>query len=88
MSTLSVRLPDDVANRLKDSANNRNVSLNELISELSTRALLEEETKQQFIAAQLRENRKRGLQILDELGSNVGINYLMHFTKPLTNERN
>jgi predicted transcriptional regulator len=67
MSTLSVRLPDDVANSLKDLASNRNVSLNKLMNELSTRALLEEEARQQFLAAQLRGNRKRGLKILDEL---------------------
>jgi len=67
MSTLSVRLPDDVANRLKDLARNRKVSLNKLMNELSTRALLEEEAKQQFFAAQLRGSRKRGLKMLDEL---------------------
>ena len=67
MSTLSVRLPDDIANRLKDLASNRNVSLNKLMNELSTRALLEEEAKQQFLAAQLRGSRERGLKMLDEL---------------------
>ena len=67
MSTLSVRLPNDIADRLKDLASNRNVSLNKLMNELSTRALLEEEAKQQFLAAQLRGSRKRGLKMLDEL---------------------
>ncbi len=67
MSTLSVRLPDDVADRLKNLASNRKVSLNKLMNELSTKALLEEEAKQQFLAAQLRGNRKRGLKMLDEL---------------------
>lgn len=67
MSTLSVRLPDDVAERLKNLASKRNVSVNKLMNELSTRALLEEEAKQQFLAAQLRGSRKRGLKMLDEL---------------------
>jgi predicted transcriptional regulator len=67
MSTLSVRLPDDIAERLKNLANKRNVSVNKLMNELSTRALLEEEARQQFLAAQLRGSRKRGLKMLDEL---------------------
>jgi predicted transcriptional regulator len=67
MSTLSVRLPDDIANRLKSLASNRNISVNKLINELSTRALAEEEAKQQFLAAQLRGDPKRGLKLLDEL---------------------
>jgi len=67
MSTLSVRLPDDISDRLKSLANSRHISLNKLMYELSTRALVEEEAKQQFLAAQLRGNRKRGLKLLDEL---------------------
>ena len=49
MSTLSVRLPDDVASRLKSLAHSRNISLNKLMNELSTRILVEEEAKQQFL---------------------------------------
>lgn len=67
MSTLSVRLPDDMAERLKSLAKTRKISVNKLIYELSTRALAEEEAKQQFLAAQLRGNRERGLNFLDEL---------------------
>ena len=69
MSTLSVRLPDDIADRLKSLAHSRNISLNKLMYELSTRILMEEEAKQQFLAAQLRGKRKRGLRMLDELDS-------------------
>jgi predicted transcriptional regulator len=69
MSTLSVRLPDDIADRLKSLAHSRNISLNKLMYELSTRILVEEEAKQRFLAAQLRGKRKRGLQMLDELDS-------------------
>lgn len=67
MSTLSVRLPDDMAQRLKSIAKNRDISLNKLMFELSTQALAEEEARQRFVAAQLRGNRQRGLQMLDEL---------------------
>lgn len=67
MSTLSVRLPDDMAERLKSLAKARKISVNKLIYELSTRALAEEEAKQQFLAAQLRGSRERGLKFLEEL---------------------
>ena len=67
MSTLSVRLPDDIACRLKSLAQQRKMSLNKLMNELSVRALAEQESKQQFLASQLRGNRQRGLQLLDEL---------------------
>ena len=67
MTTLSIRLPDDMAERLKHIAKVRDISLNKLIFELSTQALAEEEAKQRFMAAQLRGNPNRALQLLDEL---------------------
>ncbi len=67
MSTFSVRLPDEIAERLKNLANKHNVSVNKLMNELLTRALLEEEAKQQFLTSELRGSRKRGLKMLDEL---------------------
>lgn len=67
MTTLSIRLPYDVAERLKDIAKARGISLNKLMFELSTQVLAEEEAKQRFLAAQLPGNPKRALQLLDEL---------------------
>ncbi len=67
MTTLSIRLPEDVADRLKKIAKHRDISLNKLMFELSTQVLAEEEAKQRFLAAQLRGNPKRALQLLDEL---------------------
>jgi predicted transcriptional regulator len=67
MKTLSIRLPDDIAERLKNIAKIRDISLNKLMFELSTQFLAEEDVKQQFLAAQLRGNQKRALQLLDEL---------------------
>jgi predicted transcriptional regulator len=67
MTTLSIRLPDDVAERLKNIAKHRDISLNKLMFELSTQVLAEEEAKQRFLAAQLRGNPERALQLLDEL---------------------
>lgn len=67
MTTLSIRLPDDMAERLKNIAKHRDISLNKLMFELSTQVLAEEEAKQRFLAAQLRGNPERALQLLDEL---------------------
>jgi predicted transcriptional regulator len=67
MTTLSIRLPDDMADRLKNIAKHRDISLNKLMFELSTQILAEEEAKQRFLAAQLRGNPERALQLLDEL---------------------
>lgn len=69
MTTLSIRLPDDMAERLKNIAKHRDISLNKLMFELSTQVLAEEEAKQRFLAAQLRGNPQRALQLLDELDS-------------------
>ena len=67
MTTLSIRLPDDMADGLKRIAKVRDISVNKLMFELSVQVLAEEEAKQRFIAAQLRGNPKRALQLLDEL---------------------
>jgi predicted transcriptional regulator len=67
MTTLSIQLPDDMAERLQNIAKQRDISLNNLMFELSTQILAEEEARQRFLAAQLRGNPNRALQLLDEL---------------------
>lgn len=67
MTTLSIRLPDDMAERLKTIAKQRGISLNKLMFELSTQVLAEEEAKQRFLTVQLCNNPKRAFQLLDEL---------------------
>ena len=68
MMTLSIRQPDDMAERLRTIAKQWNSSLNKLMLELSTPILAEEEeAKQCFLADQLHGNPKRYLQSLDEL---------------------
>jgi predicted transcriptional regulator len=67
MTTLSIRLPDDMAERLRHIAKIRDISLNKLMFELSVQVLAEDDAKQRFVAAQLRGNPKRALQLLDEL---------------------
>ncbi len=67
MTTLSIRLPDDMAEKLKSIAKTREISLNKLIFELSAQALAEDEAKQRFLAAQLRGSKERAIKMLDEL---------------------
>lgn len=67
MTTLSIRLPDDMAQRLKNIAKVRGISLNKPMFELSVQTLAEEDAKQRFLVAQLRGNPKRTAQLLDEL---------------------
>lgn len=71
MATLSIRLPDDMAERLKNIAKVRGLSLNKLMIELSSQVLAEEEAKQRFLAAQLRGNPKQALQLLNGLDTLV-----------------
>ncbi len=71
MATLSIRLPDDMADKLKRIAQVRDISLNKLMFELSAQVLAEEEAKQRFMAAQLRGDPKRALQLLDELDARL-----------------
>jgi hypothetical protein len=59
MTTLSICIPDDMAERVKTIAKIRDISLNKLMFELSIQALTEEDAKQRFLAAQLRGDPKR-----------------------------
>lgn len=67
MATLSIHLPDDMPERLKNIAKARGISLNKLMFELSSQLLAEEDAKQRFQSAQLRGKPKRALNLLDEL---------------------
>jgi len=69
MTTLSIRLPDDMAKKLRNIAKARGISLNKLMFELSSQLLAEEDAKQRFLVAQLNGNSKRALRLLDELDS-------------------
>jgi predicted transcriptional regulator len=67
MTTFSIRLPEDMAERLKDIAKVRGISLNKLMFEFSIQALAEDEAQQRFLAAKVRGNAKQALKMLDEL---------------------
>lgn len=67
MSTLTIRLPDEKHERLKDLAHHRHLSINKLMEELSTTALTEFDAYARFKAMAARGSVKRGLALLDEL---------------------
>lgn len=72
MGTLTIRLPDDKHNRLKQLAEARNISVNKLMEELSTVALKEFDTYNRFRLMAARGNKEVGLQLLDKLDELTG----------------
>ncbi len=67
MSTLTIRLPEEKHTRLCELARQRGISLNRLMDELSTIALVEYDTELRFRALAARGSPKAGIRILDEL---------------------
>jgi len=67
MATLTIRVPDATHERLKRLARARKVSVNKLIEEFSTAALVEFDVETRFLARAARGNVKRGLTLLDKL---------------------
>jgi predicted transcriptional regulator len=67
MSTLTIRLPDDTAQRLKQLAASRGVSLNKLMEELGTTALAAHDAETRFRAAAVGADRQKALDILARL---------------------
>lgn len=67
MSTLTIRLPDDTAARLKTLARSRGLSMNKLVEELSAQALAAWDTENHFRAMAARGNVAQALAVLDRL---------------------
>ncbi len=67
MTTLTIRMPDDKASRLKALAQRRNISVNKLIEELSTIALTEYDAQVSYEVRAARATAAQGLALLDEL---------------------
>jgi predicted transcriptional regulator len=67
MSTLTIRLPDDTARRLKSLAKSRGLSTNKLVEELSAQALAAWDTENHFRALAATGNITRAMEILDRL---------------------
>ncbi|NEO98739.1 MAG: toxin-antitoxin system HicB family antitoxin [Symploca sp. SIO2E9] len=67
MATLTIRLPDDKHERLKELAQSRGISINKLIEELSTIALAEFDTLTRFKAMAAMGSAQEGLRLLEKL---------------------
>lgn len=67
MATLTISLPDDKHERLKELAKRRNISINKLIEELSTIAIAEFDTESRFRAMAAQGNVESGLSLLARL---------------------
>jgi len=67
MSTLTIRIPGDKHERLRELARQRGVSINRLMDELSTIALTQHDTEMRFQRLAARGTRRAGLRILEKL---------------------
>ncbi|BCX88915.1 hypothetical protein MIN45_P1285 [Methylomarinovum tepidoasis] len=67
MGTLTLRLPDDKHERLRRLARQRGISLNRLIDELATAALMEADAEFRFRMRAARGRPEEGLRLLDKL---------------------
>ena len=67
MGTLTIRLPDDKHERLRELAKRRQISLNRLMDELATVVLAEADAYSRFQLRASRGSAERGLQLLDKL---------------------
>ena len=72
MGTMTIRLPDDKHERLKQLAASRGVSLNKLIEEFSTQAITEADTYNRFLIAAKLGDPARGLDALEKLDRHFG----------------
>jgi hypothetical protein len=67
MSTVTLRLPDDTAARLKQIAKAPGVGMNKLMEELGTAAVAAPDTAIHFRTLAASANPKRALSVLDRL---------------------
>jgi predicted transcriptional regulator len=67
MSTLTIRLPDDTAERLKTLARSRGLSVNKLFEQMSAQALAAFDTETRFRALAAKGDAKAALKILARL---------------------
>jgi hypothetical protein len=72
MTTLTIRIPDDKANRLREMARQRGISLNKLMEEFSTLGLAEFDAETRFRARAARGSAEQGMALLDRLDDAFG----------------
>ncbi len=67
VSTLTIRLPDDTAQRLKSLAQSRGLSMNKLVEQLSAHAISAWDTENHFRAMAATGDVGKALAVLDRL---------------------
>ncbi len=67
MSTLTICLPDDTAQRLKILAKSRGLSVNKLVEEMSAQAIAAFDVEMRFKTLAAGADREKALAILDRL---------------------
>ena len=67
MSPLTIRLPEDKHERLRQLAKHRDMSVNKLIEELATISIAGFDAESRFRAMAVRGSAKKGLALLDKL---------------------
>jgi predicted transcriptional regulator len=67
MSTLTIRLPDDTAERLKSLARQRGVSVNKLVERMANEAVTAFDAETRFRIRAAKGDRSAALAILDRL---------------------
>jgi predicted DNA-binding protein len=72
MNTLTIRLPDSTAQRLKSLAHHRGLSVNKLVEEMSTQAIAVFDAEARFRALASKGDARRALAILDRLDKKTG----------------
>ena len=70
MAMLTIRLPDDLRDRLAEMAKQRGVTVNKLMEELALRALTEHDTEMRFRVRAARGRADMGLAVLNVLDRN------------------
>lgn len=67
MATLTIRIPDDKHERLRQMAKRRKISVNKLVDEFSTMALTQFDAEARFRSLSKGASVKDGLKVLDKL---------------------
>ncbi len=67
MSTLTIRIPDEKYERLKEYAKEHKISINKLFNELATTVLAQYDAEIRFKVLASKGDVKKGLKLLDKL---------------------